>query len=524
MLNRSRVKTRSCLGLLFILVGVPLVATAAPFSFQNVIARAKQLAGQPYRRPPAIPKYLRELGYRTYEQIKLKPKHWLWSADHSRFRVGPVSAGYVFDHPIKLHVVDESGVHAVPYLRDAFSYPTKKLQERIPADLGYAGFQIGYAFGAKHTRRRSFLVFLGASYFRGVGDSEVYGTSARGIAIDTGLPTGEQFPRFTSYWLVRPRPDADAMKFYALLNGKSLTGAYRFVVYPGKRTHLMVKAVLFTRRVVKRLGMAPLTSMFLYGTNTREPADNWRPQVHDSDGLLIHNGTGEWLWHPLRDPRELRTDYFACRDPKGFGLLQRGTRFSGYQSLSARYDKRPSVWVKPNGKWGTGHVVLLEIPSASNNNDNIDAFWTPSSEPRRGTRLTFSYTLRFGGPGVAGERLGHVAWTRFGATDGGNTAGNARHTYHIVVEFSGGSLAGLSRNADVLANVTPEDGTTVQAQYVQYVAPLHQWRLNIIATPGGTRRGLRLRAYLHDGERALTETWTYQLPNNNDILLAGGDS
>lgn len=524
MLNKSCVKKRSCIGLLFILMGVPLVAPAASFSFQHVIARAKQLADQPYQRPPAIPKYLRKLGYGTYEQIKLKPKHWFWSADHSRFRVGPVSAGYVYDHPITLHVVNESGVHTIPYARDAFSYPTKKLRERIPANLGYAGFQIGYAFGPKHTRRRSFLVFLGASYFRGIGDNEVYGTSARGVAIDTGLATGEQFPRFTNYWLVRPPPDADAMKFYALLNGKSLTGAYRFVVYPGKRTHVRVKAVLFTRRAVRRLGMAPLTSMFLYGTNTRQPADNWRPQVHDSDGLLIHNGTGEWLWHPLRDPRVLRTDYFACQGLKGFGLLQRGTHFSGYQSLSAQYNKRPSVWVKPDGNWGTGHVVLLELPSASNNNDNVDAFWVPSGEPSRGTRLTFAYTLRFGGPGVAGEGMGHAAWTRIGATDGSNTTGNAPHTYHIVVEFSGGSLGALSPNADVLAKVTAEDGTTVKAQYVQYVPPLHQWRLNIIARPAGTGRGLRLRAYLHDGKRALTETWTYQLPDKNQILLAGGNA
>lgn len=507
-----------CLVLLFALIAMPLAAMATPFTFQNVIAQAEQLARRPYQRPPTIPKFFRRLDYGIYKQIKLKPKYWLWNSDDSRFRIGPISAGYLFDHPVKLQVVDQAGVHAVRYAKDQFTYPTKNLFEQIPANLGYAGFQVGYAFGAKHTRRHSFLVFLGASYFRGIGDGQVYGASARGIAVNTGLPSGEQFPRFTQYWLVRPRPNSNAMKFYALLNGKSLTGAYRFVVYPGKRTYVRVKAVVFTRRAIKRLGIAPLTSMFLFGANTRQPADNWRPQVHDSDGLLIHNGTGEWLWHPLRDPLKLRTDYFSCRDPKGFGLFQRGTQFSLYQSLSARYDKRPSLWVKPSGDWGKGHVILLQIPNTSNNNDNIDAFWIPSKEAGARKRLTFSYTLAFGGPGIADESMAHAAWTRIGITTKRVKGGGAQHVYHVVVEFSGGYLDTLGPNAAVVAAVTPENGTTVQEQYVQYVAPLHQWRLNIIAAPGGSGHGLQLRAYLRDGKQALTETWTYQLPHDNHMV------
>lgn len=504
-------------------LGMPLAARATPFTFRHVISEAKQLATRPYQRPATIPNFLRKLDYGTYKHIKLKPKYWLWNADNSRFRIGPISAGYLFSHPVKLNVIDQSGVHAVPYAKGRFTYPTRSLYEQIPANLGYAGFQIGYAFGAKHARHQSFLVFLGASYFRGIGSGQVYGTSARGIAVNTGLPSGEQFPRFTQYWLVRPQPNADAMKFYALLNGKNLTGAYQFIVYPGKRTYVHVKATIFTRRAIMRIGIAPLTSMFLFGANTRQPANNWRPQVHDSDGLLIHNGTGEWLWHPLRDPVTLKTDYFACLNPKGFGLFQRGTRFSLYQSLSARYDKRPSVWVKPAGKWGKGHVILLQIPSASNNNDNIDAFWMPSSEPGADKRLTFGYTLCFGRSGISEEPMAHAIWTRFGITTHHTKGGGARHVYHIVVEFAGGYLASLSPNADVVATVTPEDGTTVQEEYVQYVAPLHQWRLNIIARSGGSGRGLRLRAYLRDEKRALTETWTYQLPVNNHILKAGGN-
>lgn len=518
--DRRRVTER--LVLLCAFMVVPLITTAAPFSFHDVVSRAKHLAKRPYKKPSTIPKFLRKLNYGVYSHIKLRPKGWLWSGNHSRFHIGPLSAGYLFDHPVKLHVVDQSGVHTLPYAKENFRYPTKKLYDRIPANLGYAGFQIGYAFGSQHTHRRSFLVFLGASYFRGIGYGQVYGSSARGIAVNTGLESGEQFPRFTQYWLVHPSPNATAIKFYALLNGESLTGAYRFVVYPGRLTYVKVKAVLFTRNAIKRLGVAPLTSMFLFGANTRAPSNNWRPQVHDADGLLIHNGTGEWLWRPLINPLRLQTNLFASQAPKGFGLFQRGTSFSLYQSLSARYEERPSIWVKPRKSWGKGDVVLIEIPSASNNNDNIDAFWTPSQEPTAGERLTFRYTLRFGGPEAAAEPVGHVVWTRVGVSGHQKKSSNAQRSYHFVVEFTGGRLATLPPYAHVVGNVTPENGTTVREEYVQYVPPLHQWRLNIMATPGSASHGLRLRAFLEDGKHALTETWTYQLPINNDLVRAAG--
>lgn len=507
-----------------VLLGVacaPAEASAARFSFQNVVSRAEKLASEPYQAPSKVPGFLAKLSYSRYRQIRLKGSRWLWGGDHSRFEVGPVSPGYLYDHTVKLQVVDRSGVHAVTYDKSAFTYPGAQLKDKIPANLGFAGFQLSYAFGKRPADRRSFLVFLGASYFRGIADRQVYGASARGLAIDTGLPSGEEFPRFTEYWLVRPRAKARAMKFYALLQGKSLTGAYRFTVYPGRPTRMKVRAVLFTRQSVKLLGIAPLTSMFLYGSNTPRPADNWRPQVHDSDGLLIHNGTGEWLWHPLRNPRQLQTYYFKARDPGGFGLLQRETRFSMYQSLAARYGKRPSIWVKPAGDWGKGHVVLVEIPSKSNNNDNIDAFWTPSHEPGSGKRLAFRYTLVFGGPGVPDEPMGHAASTRVGTVEHQHEPHLPKGAYHINVDFAGGPLGHLPRQAQVVGMVTAENGGKVLEHYVQYVPPLHQWRLDIVASPAAPSQALRLRAYLKSGKRTLTETWSYRLPPGNAIQDAG---
>ncbi|HYW03005.1 MAG TPA: glucan biosynthesis protein G [Gammaproteobacteria bacterium] len=498
----------------------PAMAAGSHFDFGDVVAKAKKLASHSWHEPGKVPDFLGKLGYSRYEKIQLRPKQWLWSGNRSRFQIGPISPGYLYDHTVKLHVVDRSGVHVVAYDKNAFSYPSEQLRHKIPANLGYAGFQVSYPFGKGRSDRQSLLVFLGATYFRGMARGQRFGASARGIAIDTGLPSGEQFPLFTQYWLVRPDRNARVMQFYALMRGKSLTGAYHFTLYPGRPTRLRVRAVLFTRSGIKLLGVAPLTSMFLYGSNTPRPADNWRPQVHDSDGLLIHNGTGEWLWRPLFDPAQLQTYYFDARNPTGFGLLQRETRFSMYQSLAARYDKRPSIWVQPKGKWGKGHVVLLEIPSDSNNNDNIDAFWSPGSQPGPGRKLDYRYTLTFGGPGITGEPMGHVASTRIGsaATDG--QSDHHKGTYHINVDFAGGPLAKLGSDAQVVGVVSPENGGKVLEHYVQYIPPLHQWRLDIVARPAAPGKALRLRAYLKSGKRTLTETWSYKLPPDNGILSA----
>jgi len=507
--------------LLLVMTATPAMAAGKQFAFTDVVAKAQKLASGPWHKSGKVPGFLGKLSYSRYEKIQLKPKQWLWSGNRSRFQVGPISPGYLYAHTVRLHVVDRSGVHDVTYDKNAFSYPSRQLRHKIPADLGYAGFQISYPFGKGRANRQSFLVFLGATYFRGLSRGEVFGASARGIAVDTSLPSGEQFPRFTQYWLVRPDRKARAMKLYALMQGRSLTGAYRFIIYPGSPTRVRVKAVLFTRHKIKLLGIAPLTSMFLYGSNTPRPADNWRVQVHDSGGLLVHNGTGEWLWRPLLNPQHLQTYYFDARNPKGFGLLQRETRFSMYQSLAARYDERPSLWVQPDSKWGKGHVVLVEIPSHSNNNDNIDAFWGPDSPVGKGQRLSFGYTLTFGRPDIPGEPMGHAASTRIGIVSKTHRANPPKGAYHINVDFAGGRLKGLSPNAQVMGVVSAQNGGKVLEHYVQYIPPLHQWRLDIVARPGAPDKALRLRAFLKTGKRTLTETWSYQLPPDNGIRKAG---
>jgi len=495
-------------------------AQARNFGFDTVIAQARELAQKPYQAPPQVPKFIRDLSFARYQDIRFNPDKSLWRDSHSRFQVMLVSPGLYYKHAVKIHVVNAEGVHTLGFDRDLFTYPSNSLKRRIPPDLGYAGFKLTFPLKNGKTRNQ-FLVFAGATYFRGVGRDNNFGLSGRGIAVDTGLPAGEQFPSFTEFWLERPAPNANAMKFFALLDGKSLSGAYQFTVYPGKSTQLRVKAVLFPRQNIKLLGIAPLTSMFYYGENTSRPRGEWRKQVHDSDGLLIHNGqSGEWLWRPLINPKTLKMDYFQTDNIQGFGLLQRQRKFTDYEDLGARYEARPSAWIDTEGQWGKGSVVLVELPTDTETNDNIVAFWHPKQPVQPGKRMEYDYSVKFGGPDITGEELAHAINTFIG--DGNRIGGgNAKGAYRILVDFAGGPLAKLSPKASVVGQVTGVQGSEVLEHFVEYVPATRQWRLSILARPA-QGKPLMLRAYLENGKQSLSETWTYDLPADNDILPGGG--
>jgi periplasmic glucans biosynthesis protein len=508
-------------GIVLLLLGVYLapVDRASAFSFEDVVSRAQELAGQAYDPVKPIPGFLREIDYDAYQGIRFDPEKSLWRDRGSRLQVMLFPPGLFYTHPVDIHVVDSEGVHLLPYEKDFFEFADPELARRVPADLGYAGFKLTYPLSGAD-EQNEFLVFAGASYFRAVGRDNAWGLSGRGIAIDTGLPTGEEFPSFTSFWLVRPSPQDDSMRFYALLDGKSVTGAYQFDVHPGETTRLEVQAAIFARGEIELPGLAPLTSMFFYGENTPRPPGEWRPEVHDSDGLLIHDGVSqEWLWRPLINPRRLEMDFFETGDVRGFGLLQRDTRFEHYQDLGARYDLRPSAWVTAQGDWGPGRVVLVQLPTPSETNDNVVAFWTPAKPLPLDTPLRLAYQIHFGGPAVSGHPAGQAVHSFVG--DGSIVGGgNVEGAYRIIVDFRGGTLDRVEADAAVTGAVTALDGGEVIEQFVEYNAPAQAWRLSILAKPARDR-DLALRAFLSHENTAVSETWSYRLPAENDIRVNG---
>lgn len=491
----------------------PNVPEAAPaespppkrFNFADVHRRAEALANQPFQAAdPALPEFFKNLDYDQYREIRFRADRSLWRAQGLPFELQFAPLGFLFQQRVAINVIEDGEVRPVEYANDLFDFGRNQVPDNLPADLGFAGFKVLYPL---HTdsHYNEVAVFLGASYFRAVGQNQNYGLSARGLAIDTGLTKAEEFPYFREFWIEKPAKDATELTVHALLDSQSLTGAYRFVIRPGLNTQLDVKANLFVRNKVRKLGVAPLTSMFLHGALNERFFDDFRPQVHDSEGVLMATGKGEWIWRPLNNPVRLRISAFQDNNPRGFGLLQRDRNFGNYQDLEAHYHIRPSIWVEPQGDWGQGSVQLIEIPSDAERYDNIAAFWVPEKPVEPGQQLEFNYRLSFFldlpnlSPG------GRTLASRIGAGGAGDLDPSRRR---FVIDFGGEALTLLAEDAPVQAVVSASTGE-IQNVVVHKNPHTKGWRLSFELLPQGSDPA-ELRCFLKLGNDVLTETWSYQ--------------
>ena len=482
----------------------------AGFRYRNVIEKAAQLAKKPYQNPPGIPRALADLSYSQWQSIRFKPDKALWRGQKLPFEVEFFHPGFLYNRTVAINVVRSGIAQRVRFSRDMFTYGVPGLRPKVPRGLGFAGFRIHYPINTKNYKDE-FAVFLGASYFRAVGAGETYGLSARGLAIDTAMAQGEEFPWFREFWLVRPKPGARQVTLYALMDSVSAAAAYRFAIRPGKVTVMTVNCTLFPRKKIEKLGMAPLTSMFFYGENTNvRPAGDFRPQVHDSDGLLAETGTGEWIWRPLINPKKLLITSFQATDPKGFGLFQQDRDFDDYQDLESHYEERPGAWVTPLNGWGKGRVELVEIPEATEYDDNIVAYWVPEHTPE-----SFSYRLEWGPMDATLPPAGRVVGTR--------TAGSWRTDKLYLIDFNGAMLRRLPAGAP-LRGVVTVSGARLVGQQLEKNGATGGWRLviHVSRNEGHLKRMIRkfsqderpveLRAFLRLGKSALTDTWSYVDP------------
>lgn len=494
----------------FRLVACLLLALAAParaasFGLADVARIAEQIATEPYReRQTVVPKWML-VGSMTYDQwrdIRFRPERALWRDRALPFQVQLFHPGLYFDRSIKLNVVTADGIRPVPYSTKLFDFGKNDFAKKVPGDVGFAGFRV-HAPLKTPGYFDELIVFLGASYFRALGRDNVYGLSARGLAVDTVEPSGEEFPRFIEYWLVEPAAGATDLTLFALLDTPTAAGAYRFVVTPGVQTTVDVEARLFLRRMPKKLGLAPLTSMFFFGENATWRPDDFRPEVHDSDGLLLHLDTGEWLWRPLDNPRRINAASFRMHDPRGFGLIQRDRAFADHQDLETRAELRPSVWVAPRGDWGGGRVELVELPTVSELEDNVVAYWIPDAVPPPGKALDVAYTLWWYMDDPARPPGGRTVATR---RDRGSV-GTPRDGYRYVLDFEGAALARLPAETPPRAVVSAGGGAVLFDQHVVKNVVTGGWRLTFQIKPKGPDP-VELRAYLEHAGDVLTETWS----------------
>jgi glucans biosynthesis protein len=474
-----------------------------PFDFEEVKRRARALSQSPYARPPRPPATLiNAIDYDAFGQIAYRPAAALWGQAPGDRGVRFFPLGKPAPTPVEIAIVSGGEARAVLYSPTLFDAPAASPFRELGAQAGFGGFKL---MNADH--RTDWLAFLGASYFRAADPFNQYGLSARGIAIDTGAPTPEEFPVFRAFWIESPA--RGPMVICALLDGPSLAGAFRMTHGRGPFGLVQdIEVELNFRVTVPRLGLAPLTSMYWYGSSDRAPRDDWRPQIHDSDGLAMWTGAGERIWRPLANPPRVITNAFLDRNPRGFGLMQRDRVFADYQDDGVFYDRRPSAWVEPVGDWGPGTVRLVEIPTRGESDDNIVAFWTPATAPAAGQSLSYRYRLHWSDEEPTPPGVARVVATRSGR---GGRPGQPvpLGRRKIVVDFAGGALAGLGRGAGVQAVAQSSRGQ-IQDVSCYPIVGTQTWRLifDITVTPGPP---IDLRAFLGRGPAALTETWIGQI-------------
>ncbi|MGI6246401.1 MAG: glucan biosynthesis protein [Pseudochelatococcus sp.] len=482
-------------------------AQVARFGYEDVVQRARELAAVPFDdHVPPLPESVADLDFDAYRNIRFLADRALLGEGGGPFRLQMFHLGFLFRRPVTVSIIRDGVPTPVPYSPQLFDAGAIRLDAGLPINLGFAGFRLHHPLNDPQVFDE-LISFLGASYFRFLGRGQQYGLSARALAVNAGAQ--EEFPFFRAFWIDYPAPGAERVTVLALLDGASVTGAFQFFVYPGKETVLDVTATLFVRRPIERLGVAPLTSMYFVGENDRRFLDEYRPELHDSDGLLVHSGSGEWIWRPLRNPPEQARSSFIDNNIRGFGLLQRDRNFEHYQDIDLHYELRPGYWVEPVGDWGPGHVELLEIPTNDETNDNIVAFWVPRETPQAGQTLVYRYRVRAVGEAAGLHPGGRAINTYQGRP---KAAGSAEEVLpgmrRFLVDFAGDDLAyHMLDPSRVAIDASVSKGRVVRTFLVAN-PKIKGFRAGIdIAVPPGET--VDVRAFLREGGRALTETWIH---------------
>jgi glucans biosynthesis protein len=510
-----------CLFLVLSTGRVCLSAESAEVNLDYVAQRALERARHPFHSPRAdLPKVLRQenLDYDKYREIEFRHEKALWLAEGLPFRVEFFHPGYLYQEPVHVYEFTPTYVQPIRFVQDFFNYRALHIQNQIPSNTGYAGFRLLNQLN-QTDKWDEIGAFLGASYFRLLGKGQRYGASARGMALNCGGgDRPEEFPIFTDWWLGKPQADDNHLTLFAILDSVSCTGAYEFDIRPGESTVVDVKAELYFRepeqihaadtnaQPIQTIGLAPLTSMFWFGKNTERKFDDYRPEVHDSDGLLMHMENGEILWRPLDNPPALRHQIFSAPNIRGFGLLQRERSFRAYEDTFNFYQQVPSVWVESRGNWGDGDLHLVELSTSYEGLDNIVAFWDPKDKPAPLQSYRFGYRL-YWQTGGADLKLSEnrVVSMRVGLD---THFENARQ---FVMDFVGPKLGAIPENDPPQAIANCSANAAIVDKLVLRNPFLNGWRVVLkMQLQSGNTAPVDLRCTLQKGTNILSETWTYQ--------------
>lgn len=477
------------------------------FRRSTVVDAAQALAKRGHEPPAKVPETFRALGYDQYRDIRFRNDRAFWRGERRGFTLDLLHAGFIFDTPVEINIVEDGVAKPIAYSSEYFDFGERLSMPPTKDTPLFSGIRLRYPINTP-SYLDEVAVFQGGSYFRLLGEGQVFGVSARGLAIDTGTPRGEEFPFFRTFWVERPGVNATTAVVHALLDSPRATGAFTFTIAPGHTTVMDVEATLFAREDLPHLGLAPLTSMYMFGSIERPRFPDYRLAVHDSDVLAIAEENGGWVLRPLANPKTLQVSSFRANGMRGFGLQQRAVSYADYKDLEAMYEQRPSIWVQPKNDWGEGGVELVEIPTDREFNDNIVAFWRPAKTLRRGASISYSYRLRWGRP------VSDIALARVKETSGGLTLDQKKRLF--VVDFSAPLDASVWGGGRVASYFPDEIRAEVRASAGKVG--------NVVGHPNRATGGYRvsfeldaegvdlseLRLVLLKGDQTISETWLYR--------------
>ncbi len=509
------------------------------FTLDSVAALASELASAPYR-PAQHPQaeFLSEISEWQWNALSFKPEKSLWR--NLPFELEFFHPGFIYNNTVEVAIVRQGRPEPLAFDPELFNYPDARLKrEASERQLGFAGFRLRYPLNDIQ-RKDEFLVFLGATHFRSLARHAAYGLMARGLIINPAAPEGEQFPYFRRFWLVEPAEGQSWLTIYALMDSPALTGAYEIVVKPGLSVVMEVSARLFPRsgsEYPARVGLAPLSTMYLYSEKENGSPNDYRPELHNSDALLFSSGPNEWIRRPLSNPKRLQSHSFELKNPRGFGLIQQDDSFDHYQDLTGRFERRSSLWIEPKGDWGPGSLELVEIPSCQEIHDNVLAFWVARQEPAQPPQaggaeiedqgpppprpmMNFASSMYWLRPNVVPHSKARAVATRLvRLPDSGRVK--------FLVDFEGRELEDMSAETGLSSVVESSAEAQVLDRQLIKNPVTGGWRLIFTVEPSqdngvidslrsarGQQRTLRLWAFLKKGEnlpQALTETWIYDL-------------
>lgn len=469
--------------------------SGTPFTRQQVIDLARELAQKPFKPLPQAPAQLADMDYSAYRRINYQQDAAVWGDSPTRFSIQLFAPGFLYRDLVDIDIVENGRARPLEVDKNSFRVPDPALAELLAKVGKYAGFRLHYPLN-REDYADEFLVFQGASFFRGVSRGQLYGLSARGLAIDVAESGGEEHPIFRRFWIERPANKQESMVVHALLDSKRVAGAFRFGIYPGSPLRMDVDATLFPRERLPHVGLAPLTSMFMHGPADPGDEPDYRPAVHDSSGLAVERGNGERLWRPLVNPHNLQISAFMDQAPRGFGLIQRRRDFDHYQDLEANYHRRPSAWVEPLGDWGPGQVQLVEIPSDSEANDNIVAYWRPRDGLPADTPFHYAYRLTWPDDAPGDQNAARVVRS---------AGGNKLFSDHreIVIDWAGTPPTdSLTVEASISSGEIIE--TTLQAN------PAINGTRVFLAFDPAEADSAEMRVVLKQRNEPVGETWLYR--------------